>query len=297
MRREVRWERMFPDELEAAFEERPVVYLCYGLCEPHGPQNALGMDALRPHGAACLAAREYGGIVAPPEYWHVHGYGIYAAWAHPRVGEARPWLTCLPPWVFLKNVCYHLRAVDALGFHAAVLFSGHAGPHSEDVETLLGILQPHLSVRLGVLIGAGTSGSRFDDDKGPGGHGGRAETSLLWAIEPGCVDLSRVPAPEEPGPHFAMGDHADASDRRVGELMTADVVRRLGEMAQELLAQYAQRQPEHKPLTYAGIERIWEREVRPRLKELRSMQDLGEGQEAPPPDSQWYANWRVPDVT
>ena len=33
-RREVRWERMFPDELEAAFEDCPVVYLPYGLCEP-----------------------------------------------------------------------------------------------------------------------------------------------------------------------------------------------------------------------------------------------------------------------
>ncbi len=49
MRREVRWERMFPDELEAAIEECPVAYLPYGLCEPHGPQNAVGMDAIRAH--------------------------------------------------------------------------------------------------------------------------------------------------------------------------------------------------------------------------------------------------------
>ena len=35
--REVRWERMFPDELEAAFAACPVVYFAYGLCEPHGP--------------------------------------------------------------------------------------------------------------------------------------------------------------------------------------------------------------------------------------------------------------------
>ena len=55
-RREVRWERMFRDELEAAFAECPMVYLPYGLCEPHGPQNALGMDALRAHGISCLTA-------------------------------------------------------------------------------------------------------------------------------------------------------------------------------------------------------------------------------------------------
>ena len=33
-RREVRWERMLPDELEAAFAECPVLYFSYGLCEP-----------------------------------------------------------------------------------------------------------------------------------------------------------------------------------------------------------------------------------------------------------------------
>ena len=42
MRKEVRWERMFPDELEAAFTECPAVYFTYGLCEPHGPQNTVG---------------------------------------------------------------------------------------------------------------------------------------------------------------------------------------------------------------------------------------------------------------
>lgn len=69
-RRDVRWERMFPDELEAAFEECPVAYLPYGLCEPHGPQNALGLDAIRAHGVLCLAAQAHGDIVAPPEYGH-----------------------------------------------------------------------------------------------------------------------------------------------------------------------------------------------------------------------------------
>ena len=52
--REVRWERMFPDELERAFADCPVVYFAYGLCEPHGPQNALGLDALKAHAIECF---------------------------------------------------------------------------------------------------------------------------------------------------------------------------------------------------------------------------------------------------
>jgi len=291
-KREVRWERMFPDELEAAFQECPIVYLPYGLCEPHGPQNALGMDALRAHGASCLAASEYGGIVAPPQYWHIHEQGGYGAWAYKRVGEVRPWLTAIPAWMFFKNLCYHVRTVDALGFYGAILFSGHAGPHNKDVPIMLEILQSHVAVRLYSIIGAGAPESRFPDDKGVGGHAGRGETSLLWAVEPACVDISRVPTPDEPGPHFAMGDYARESDLRVGEQMVADLVQLLGAKAKELLQDYAKLQPEHNLLTFDGLEEIWEQEVRPQLKDFASMQD---GEESPPEESRWYTNWHVPN--
>ena len=291
-RREVRWNRMFPDELEAAFEECPVAYLPYGLCEPHGPQNAVGMDAIRAHRVLCLVAREFGGIVAPAEYWHCHELGGYGTWAHGRVGEARPWLTAVPPWIFLKNLCYHIRAVDALGFHGAILFSGHSGPHRLDVPIVLHILQQHISTQLYVTMSVGTRQSRFDDDKGMGGHAGRGETSALWALAPDCVDLSRLPAPDAPGPHFAMGDYAAESDRRAGERMMADVVAQLGAKAGELLDEYAAQETRHAPLTFDGVEEIWEREIRPRLKNFASMQN---GPDAPPEDSRWHANWHVPD--
>lgn len=81
MVRDVQWERMFPDELEAAFAACPVLYLPYGMCEPHGPQNAIGLDALKAHAICVRAAREHGGIVAPVDYWHIHEVGGYAAWA------------------------------------------------------------------------------------------------------------------------------------------------------------------------------------------------------------------------
>src|ERR671936_3154319 len=85
--REVRWERMFPDQLEAAFAACPLVYFAYGLSEPHGPQNALGLDTLKAHALACRAAEAHGGIVAPPDYWHIHELGGYATWAERSVGQ------------------------------------------------------------------------------------------------------------------------------------------------------------------------------------------------------------------
>jgi hypothetical protein len=103
----VQWERMFPDQIEAAFAACPVVYFTYGLCEPHGPQNALGLDALKAHAIACRAAEAHGGIVAPPDYWHIHEISGYAIWADEEIGRPpRAWLTALPPWQHFKNILY-----------------------------------------------------------------------------------------------------------------------------------------------------------------------------------------------
>jgi creatinine amidohydrolase len=293
MTREVRWERMFPDELNAALEQCPVVYMPYGLCEPHGPQNALGQDALRPHGAACAAARKYGGIVAPPHYWHVHEMGGSGIWGHARIGQARTWLTAIPPWMWFKTLCYHVRAVDALGFHAALLFSGHAGPHSGDLPTFVEIVQPHFATRIALFTDFEVTPKEYLPHFS---HAGSIETAYLWAVEPDCVDVSRIPPVDEPGPHFAMGDNARESNRRVGEAVVAGIANALGEKARTLLEEYDRVQPARQPLTFDDVEELWESEFRPRFHEFSSMKDGTAGGAAPPPpDSQWHANWAVPD--
>ena len=88
---------MFRDELEAALEACAVVYFAYGLCEPHGPQNAIGLDILKAHAICCAAAREHGGIVAPPDFWHVHEYAGGVAWLAKAIGERRSWVSLFRP--------------------------------------------------------------------------------------------------------------------------------------------------------------------------------------------------------
>ncbi|MEZ4713615.1 MAG: creatininase family protein [Caldilineaceae bacterium] len=296
MTTEVRWERMFPDQLEMALAACPLVYLPYGLCEPHGPQNAVGLDALKAHAICCAAARAHGGIVAPPDYWHIHEIGLYASWAAERVGEVRSWLSAMPPWQHFKNICYHLRAVDALGFHAALLVTGHYGPNWEDLKTLLNILQPHFATRLYGLPDFEANQPGFDNDgKSGGDHAGKVETSLLWALEPQCVDMSRMPVDETGAPHFAMGPDAHQSDRRIGERMVADEVRWLGQKASELLAEYADSSPAaRQPLTFMDIERIWAQEVLPVLPDFKTMSYL---ERTPPPeDSVWRVNSEIPSA-
>jgi creatinine amidohydrolase len=287
---------MFPDQLEQAYAACPLVYFTYGLCEPHGPHNAVGLDAHKAHGIACAAARAHGGIVAPPDYWHIHESGTFACWAHKTVGEVeRSWLTCVSPWQHFRNVLYHVRMADALGFHAAIFLTGHYGPNWQDLKSLLEWVQPHVGARLYGLPDWEANQPGFDGDgKSGGDHAGRVETSLLWALVPELVDVSRFPPADQAGPHFAMGPDARAADRRVGERMVADEVRWLGEKSRELLDAYDRARPAQRLQTFEAVEALWETVVRPRLNEFRTMQHT-DGREPPPAGSVWHANWRVPD--
>ena len=307
--REVQWERMFPDELEAAFLKCPVVFYAYGLCEPHGPQNAIGLDCLKAHAIACETARSFGGIVAPPDYWHIHELGGYALWAEQNVGEVkRKWLTAVPPWVHFRNVCYHVRSADVLGFQAAIFLTGHYGPNWEDLKTVLELIQPYTKTRLYGLPDFEANQPGFDDDgKSGGDHAGKVETSLMWALDPACVDVSRIPddAPNAPvltpregadaidrPPYMAMGATAPSSDRRIGSRMVRDEVEWLSNKAKELLDQYDPSADVPGLATFDAVESFWDQEVKPRIRDFRSMaMDFGTGGKVDK-SSVWHANWK-----
>jgi len=287
----VQWEEMFPDELEAAFINKPVVYFTYGLCEPHGPQNALGLDELKAHRIACLAAERHGGIVAPPDYWHIHEIGGYAVWADAEIGRPpHTWLTALPPWQHFKNVCYHIRCADAQGFHAAILLTGHYGPNWEDLKTLVELLQPLVGTRLYGLPEFESNHKGFDGaGKETGDHAGKVETSLLWALRPELVDVSRIP-PHVPGQVFAMGRNAHEADRLVGERMVADEIAWLSAKADELLSEYERLKPEHRFTTFAAVEAAWKERIEPVLPRFQTMQRNWSWQKDIPADSPWNKN-------
>ncbi len=288
-RHEVRWERMFPHELEAAFSTTPGVYFAYGLCEPHGPQNALGLDGLKAHGLAVKAAKRHGGIVAPADFWHVHELGGYAIWSEREIGEARPWLTAVPPWVHFKNVCYHVRAAEVLGFHAAILLTGHYGPNYLDLRTLVDGLQPLTRMRLYGLPDF-EANPGFPGDGADGDHAGKVETSQLWALEPACVDPSRLGPPLA---RFAQGADAALANREAGRRMIAGQIAWLGARMRELLTAYDPERPS-RLRTFDDVEAFWEQTVRPALADFKSMQPTWYEKEAPDAGSRWWENWRVP---
>jgi creatinine amidohydrolase len=290
---EVRWERMFPDELEAAFAACPLVYFAYGLCEPHGPHCVLGLDTMKAHGLVVRAAREHGGIVAPPDYWHVHEIGRYAIWGAEHVGECRPWLTSVPPWVHFKNLCYHIRAAEMLGFHGAILLTGHYGPNWKDLKTLVDLIQPLVRMRLYGLPDFEANRPGFPSDGADGDHAGKVETSLLWALEPDLVDISRIPV-NPTYPLFGLGRDAQESDRTAGERMVDAIVASLGRKVGELLDDY---DPDRPSLlrTFDDVEAFWEQQITPILADFRSLRGSWTERDGPPASSRWHENW-LPDI-
>jgi creatinine amidohydrolase len=294
MRPKVRWEEMFPDELDAALQRRPVVYLTYGLCEPHGLHNAVGLDALKAHALACAVAEEHGGIVAPPYFWHIQEIGYYAPWAAPRVGDRNPWLTAIPPWLLFKNVFYHLRTAAARGFKAALVITGHDGD-PDDFRRVADIFMRHSPLR----VWAGSDEEAIDFEDVHGDHAGRCETSQLWALRPELVDMSRL-APgtsEEIRWIMATGRDAGQSSRRLGEGIVASQIAFFGRRAAELLD--AWRAPTEQAtatpgnplgaLTFGQTERIWRAEVEPILHTFKGM-NLEPDDAPTDASSPWAAN-------
>jgi creatinine amidohydrolase/Fe(II)-dependent formamide hydrolase-like protein len=200
----------------------------------------------------------------------------------------------VPPWVHFKNVCYQVRAADALGFHAAILITGHYGPNWQDLKRLVELIQPRVGARLYALPDFEANQPGFaGDGKSGGDHAGRVETSLLWALEPDCVDVSRIPP--EPGQHFAMGPNAAEANRRTGERMVGDEVRWLAAKARELLDAYEHERPTARLRTFADVEALWRELVEPELPAFQTMQPRWGSQPDPvPEDSGWASNAAVP---
>ena len=116
-RRKVWREEMLPDEMLAELKECPVCYVAYGLAEPHGAYNAIGLDWLKAHAIAERAARTHGGIVAPPFAWHV-SENPNLEWCGSQGMRQSP-CSSIPADLFLRTVLHQIRAIDTRGFRAA----------------------------------------------------------------------------------------------------------------------------------------------------------------------------------
>ena len=236
-RRTVKWEEMFPDEMAAAIAEHPLLYLPYGMCEPHGHQNALGLDGIKCYEICLRAAREGGGVVAPLTMWHIGEQGIGVPWLA-RQNAPQPYITAIGWELFVQGFIWHLRAAVARGFEACIAMTGHYGGTEADMRSAAGVFREHCPLPIWALADWECIG--YQHYKGD--HAGPCETSQLWALRPDLVDVSRIPvrllAVSHDGSEriFASNLQPDEASRLEGERIVASQVANLIEGGNRLLA-------------------------------------------------------------
>jgi creatinine amidohydrolase len=237
------WDTMLPHEFVQAQNAFNVCYMPYGLAEPHGGFNALGLDFHKAHGIITQTAKTYGGIVAPPFAWHIqdlpdfHDNGQGRGWLCD-VGVKRSLASSLPYDLFLQNVLYHIRAFDAAGFKVALLVTGHGGGPEANMRLLAEFYTRRTGspMKIKTLMDFSLIDPSFPHR---GDHAGITETSQLMALHRDMVDLSKTTAPPELGEKFAgFVDFSKTPlpSQEIGEKIIASQVKNLGALAQELLA-------------------------------------------------------------
>jgi creatinine amidohydrolase len=287
MKEKVRWEEMFPDELQKAQAEFPLVYLPLGLCEPHGPHCAIGLDAVKAHEICIRAAQTYGGIVAPPFFWHIHETGYHAPWGDAMLGNVNTFMTSLPPWVMLRVFLYQLRAMSVRGFHSAIVVTGHYGGNQHDLRLVADIFSRHNSMK----VSAWADNELIDHPIYHGDHAGATETSQLWYLRPDLVDISRLTPEFVENHYYAAGATSPLSSRKLGEEIVCSQITRLGKIGRELVDSYVD-PGDQSPLSFDETEEIW-KEIESHKNEWVTLK-LWDSQKPVSRESPWYVN-QFPD--
>lgn len=259
----VRWEEMLPHEFLEARDRFPVCYMAYGLAEPHGAYNALGLDWLKAYSLVESAAGRHGGIVAPPFAWHIqelpefHGDGKGHGWLRD-VGVRQPLCSSIPADLFYRAVFYQIRAMDARGFHAAILVTGHYG----GVEKVLRKICEYYLRRTGSpirLYAIADWECIAENLPWRGDHAGVCETSQLMALRPGMTDMHYKTGNAELGERYAAGVNFSAGPlptEEIGEKIVESQVQNLCGTATRLLSEYRLKDGWSAPDLNA-VEKVW----------------------------------------
>ena len=259
----VRWEEMFPDEFVAAREAHPICYMGYGLSEPHGAYNALGLDFIKAKEILERAAMINGGIVAPPVAWHITDLPTFHTgpdgW-FAGVGIKQSLASSIPADLFYRMVLFQIRAFDDRGFHAAILVTGHYGGLERHIRLLCDYYVRRSGSPIKLYACADWELIRYEDIRGD--HAGVCETSQLMAVRPDLVDLDRNEVPSELGTRYAGSEFPNKAGRtpskELGEKIVNSQIERLAEIKNDLLEAYTPTENWSAP-SMTEAEDIWHR--------------------------------------
>lgn len=259
----VRWAHLRPDDFVRRQEECPLVYLPFGLCEPHGHVAPFGLDTLKADYYCEEAARRFGGIVAPTQGYHIHECGFHKPWLEEVVGEQNPYLGAMPPYVVGYHFLYQLRAFVNAGFRAVVVVSGHHGGSQVDLRRVGEVFTEVTKVPVTIKTDPEWIEGQYQND-----HAGRYEISQLMDIHPESIDLTQINRMHEPGSggRLALGEDAGEATAEYGSEINEAIIKAIGDHVRSIEFGPVQ----DTPLDYEQTEAIWQK-VRDRYPAWNSM--------------------------
>lgn len=193
----VQFEEMFPWEFAQALAEAPVAYLPLGTLEWHGEHSAVGLDTLKAHAVCTAAARISGGIVVPPVYWAADTREDLPDGSYLTGGIEDGERYHVPGSMFwIRDETYRSLLLDIYeamrrrGFRVIMVLAGHWSRGTLPVIRASGaeFAAQHPEMRWQML----TDQEVVPDLAYPHEHAAGGETSLLMAIRPDLVDLSKT---------------------------------------------------------------------------------------------------------
>jgi creatinine amidohydrolase len=198
MAMKVQFEEMFPWEFAQAMAEAPICYLPLGVLEWHGEHNAVGLDTLKAHAICVCAAQQSGGVVVPPLYWATdsrenldNSSYLTGGVEHGERYHVPGNMFWIRPETFRHLLLDIYEAARRRGFKVIVVVSGHWSRRGNlPVIRASGedFLAQHPNMKWVLL----TDQEVVPDLHYPYEHAAGGETSLLMAIRPDLVDLSKT---------------------------------------------------------------------------------------------------------
>jgi creatinine amidohydrolase len=177
----VAFELLLPWQIRDRLARRPVAWIPLGTYEWHCEHLPVGLDALTAHGLCLRAADRDGGVALPAlHYGTGGGHGSY------------PWTVMMPePDEIAAEIDFTLQRLEDFGVKLAVIFSGHFA------DTQLAMIDAVAAGWNGgdnAMKVLATAVNRIEGLAIKPDHAGLFETTLLYALHPGLVQLDRLPS-------------------------------------------------------------------------------------------------------
>lgn len=175
----IRYEELYPSEVTAMMQSRPLAVLPLGLLEWHGEHLPLGQDGLKAQGLCEMLVERLGYGLVLPVFW----------WCRPGFSTFEGTLTFSASAV--EHMLYELLGqMMKIGAKVVVMLTGHYG--SCQVDTVKRVADTFMRENPGISVIAGPEYEGVTvDGEPPSDHAGKWETSLFSYFHP---DLTRIEA-------------------------------------------------------------------------------------------------------